>query len=303
MAAPGLVPPVPHLGQSPRPPTTGSTASFFPPPKSSLSSFQPESILPRSIPTTSNDRIYCKILAHNAVHAAFAGYTGITGEPAAQVRAAQLASNDARGPERQNWRGCHPCPFSPASSLLSHSKVGLVNTHYVYLPIPVIIQVGGGLGCTRMAFGAGGVVTCTHTDAQTSAVTHVCPQAPRKVDPRGKAWNRLRASIGQVTTEAPAGCCGGPASGSLGLHQPQRPRGVMRLGTIAVVACFEALTHNHRHHRQHHHPFNSPTLCDAQTVCHQQEGRLRLGRRLRGTAPAWAESFFGAARSAAAAGE
>lgn len=71
----------------------------------------------RSIPTTSNDRIYCKILAHNAVHAAFAGYTGIT--------------------------------------------VGLVNTHYVYLPIPVIIQ------------------------------------APRRVDPRGKMWNRLRASIGQ----------------------------------------------------------------------------------------------------------
>jgi 6-phosphofructokinase len=27
----------------------------------------------RAIPTTSNDRIYCKILAHNAVHAAFAG--------------------------------------------------------------------------------------------------------------------------------------------------------------------------------------------------------------------------------------
>eukprot|EP00878_Enallax_costatus_P001477 GHUV01001628.1.p1 GENE.GHUV01001628.1~~GHUV01001628.1.p1 ORF type:complete len:516 (+),score=141.69 GHUV01001628.1:418-1965(+) len=71
----------------------------------------------RSIPTTSNDRIYCKILAHNAVHGAFAGYTGIT--------------------------------------------VGLVNTHYVYLPIPVIIQ------------------------------------AVRKVDPRGKMWNRLRASIGQ----------------------------------------------------------------------------------------------------------
>ena len=71
----------------------------------------------RSIPTTSNDRIYCKILAHNAVHAAFAGYTGVT--------------------------------------------VGLVNTHYCYLPIPVIIA------------------------------------APRRVDPRGKSWNRLRASIGQ----------------------------------------------------------------------------------------------------------
>ncbi len=50
----------------------------------------------RSVSTTTNDRIYCKILAHNAVHAAFAGFTGIT--------------------------------------------VGLANTHYVYLPIPVIIQ-------------------------------------------------------------------------------------------------------------------------------------------------------------------
>lgn len=58
-----------------------------------------------------------QVLAHNAVHGAFAGYTGIT--------------------------------------------VGLVNTHYVYLPIPTVIQ------------------------------------APRKVDPRGKAWNRLRAAIGQ----------------------------------------------------------------------------------------------------------
>jgi 6-phosphofructokinase 1 len=73
----------------------------------------------RTVPTISNDRIYCKILAHNAVHAAFAGYTGIT--------------------------------------------VGLVNTHYVYLPIPTVIS------------------------------------APRKVDPNGKMWNRLRAAVGQPT--------------------------------------------------------------------------------------------------------
>ncbi|CAG9463338.1 unnamed protein product [Pedinophyceae sp. YPF-701] len=32
----------------------------------------------RAIPTTANDRIYCTLLAMNAVHAAFAGYTGIT---------------------------------------------------------------------------------------------------------------------------------------------------------------------------------------------------------------------------------
>jgi hypothetical protein len=50
----------------------------------------------RSVPTTSNDRIYCKVLGQGAVHGAFAGYTDIT--------------------------------------------VGLVNTHYVYLPIPMIIQ-------------------------------------------------------------------------------------------------------------------------------------------------------------------
>ena len=87
------------------------------------------SYLIRSIPTTSVDRIYCKaspcmpvvhwgpqrqlpkrletrstdeaccllqILAHNAVHAAFAGYTGVV--------------------------------------------TGLVNTHYVLLPIPVVIS-------------------------------------------------------------------------------------------------------------------------------------------------------------------
>lgn len=64
----------------------------------------------RSIPTTSNDRIYCKVLGQGAVHGAFAGYTGFT--------------------------------------------VGLVNTHYVYLPIPTIIQ------------------------------------APRKVNPQGRRWNR-----------------------------------------------------------------------------------------------------------------
>eukprot|EP00882_Tetradesmus_deserticola_P021290 GHRQ01023050.1.p1 GENE.GHRQ01023050.1~~GHRQ01023050.1.p1 ORF type:complete len:434 (+),score=225.84 GHRQ01023050.1:204-1505(+) len=71
----------------------------------------------RSIPTTSNDRIYCKVLGQGAVHGAFAGYTGFT--------------------------------------------VGLVNTHYVYLPIPTIIQV------------------------------------PRKVNPKGRRWNRLKTAINQ----------------------------------------------------------------------------------------------------------
>lgn len=31
----------------------------------------------RTTPTISGDRIYCRILAHNAVHGAFAGLTGV----------------------------------------------------------------------------------------------------------------------------------------------------------------------------------------------------------------------------------
>jgi 6-phosphofructokinase 1 len=81
------------------------------------------SYLIRSVPTTSNDRILCRMLANGAVHAAFAGYTGVT--------------------------------------------VGLVNTHFVYLPIPLVIQ------------------------------------APRKVDPSGELWNRLRSSIGQPNFNEP----------------------------------------------------------------------------------------------------
>ena len=81
------------------------------------------SYLVRSVPTASNDRIYCRMLANGAVHAAFAGYTGVT--------------------------------------------VGLINTHFVYLPIPVVIQ------------------------------------APRKVDVHGELWNRLRSSIGQPNLNDP----------------------------------------------------------------------------------------------------
>ncbi|GAB4819008.1 hypothetical protein N2152v2_006054 [Parachlorella kessleri] len=35
------------------------------------------SLIIRSVPPTSDDRVYCKTLAHSAIHAAFAGYTGV----------------------------------------------------------------------------------------------------------------------------------------------------------------------------------------------------------------------------------
>jgi 6-phosphofructokinase 1 len=81
------------------------------------------SYLIRSVPTRTTDRVLCRMLANGAVHAAMAGYTGVT--------------------------------------------VGLVNTHFVYLPIPLVIQ------------------------------------APRKVDPNGELWNRLRSSISQPPFDQP----------------------------------------------------------------------------------------------------
>ncbi len=92
------------------------------------------SYLIRSIPTTSNDRIYCKILAHNAVHAAFAGFTGVT--------------------------------------------VGLVNTHYVILPIPVVIQAPRRVSfvsicvCGRLRK----IMTCLQV-LHTCCMAHMCAHA------------------------------------------------------------------------------------------------------------------------------
>lgn len=73
----------------------------------------------RAIPTTTNDRIYCKVLGQGAVHGAFAGFTGCT--------------------------------------------VGLVNTHYVYLPIPVIIQVPSFCTVLEALFTASSIVAASHS--------------------------------------------------------------------------------------------------------------------------------------------
>lgn len=53
-----------------------------------------------------------------------------------------------------------PPPRPPPSSYTDFT-VGLINTHYVYLPIPTIIQ------------------------------------APRTVDPAGRHWNRLKVAVKQ----------------------------------------------------------------------------------------------------------
>jgi hypothetical protein len=66
----------------------------------------------------------------------------------------------------------------PTIEILSAGvTVGLMNTHYAYLPIPLVIA------------------------------------APRTVDPKGKQWNRLRAAIGQPTMTQGAQ---GTGTGTLG---------------------------------------------------------------------------------------
>lgn len=117
------------------------------------------SYLIRSVPTTSADRIYCRMLANGAVHAAFAGFTGIS--------------------------------------------VGLVNTHFVYLPIPIIIQ------------------------------------APRRVDSHGDLWNRLTSSIGQPNFDIPPmqmpGCALAPSPAGT-VYLARTPTSAVRRTSIDGVA-------------------------------------------------------------------
>ena len=149
------------------------------------------------MPCISNDRIYCKILAHNAVHSAFAGYTGVT--------------------------------------------VGLVNTHYVLLPIPgrhlraaqgelppfqlpaypglpvtacrnaarkyicrcssAIEANQTGLASTdNIGIRGAEVVRCNVLHAVIKRGVRLA-SLQMQVDPKGKMWNRLRASIGQPNFE------------------------------------------------------------------------------------------------------
>ena len=59
----------------PTPPSTTLRRHLCHPPLHAPHLFEPADLI-RSVPATSNDRIYCKLVAHGAVHAAFAGYTG-----------------------------------------------------------------------------------------------------------------------------------------------------------------------------------------------------------------------------------
>jgi 6-phosphofructokinase 1 len=95
----------------------------------------------RTVPTISNDRIYCKILAHNAVHAAFGGYTGITvvSSQNDQIHAVAAAVRNHAMHRRPGQR-------QSLNSFCVRPSQGLVNTHYVYLPIPTVISAPRKIG-------------------------------------------------------------------------------------------------------------------------------------------------------------
>ena len=53
----------------------------------------------RAIPTCSGDRVYCNILGQGAVHAVFAGYTGLSAHPSCRPMTC--------APRRDRWTGQH----------------------------------------------------------------------------------------------------------------------------------------------------------------------------------------------------
>lgn len=115
----------------------------------------------RSIPTITTDRIYCKVLGQGAVHGAFAGDAPRTAARCAALycsRCTAVAPDPLPGP---GWPGSPPaCALKSSTappwplwvyvyaslalygSLAGYTDftVGLVNTHYVFLPTTTIIQ-------------------------------------------------------------------------------------------------------------------------------------------------------------------
>jgi hypothetical protein len=70
----------------------------------------------RAIATTSPDRVYCKVLAHNAVHAAFAGFTG----------APTVAQSSLRAPEQVERGPACICAILRLAEVLNHAQPSLV---------------------------------------------------------------------------------------------------------------------------------------------------------------------------------
>lgn len=93
--------------------------------------------------------------------------------------------------------------------------VGLVNTHYVYLPIPGTHQASpradAGGRCFQWL-----CQTCAKQFRLCYSISHcrssfcaraVVIQAPRTVDPKGRSYNRLITAINQPSLSSEAAAC------------------------------------------------------------------------------------------------
>lgn len=181
----------------------------------------------RAIPTTSTDRIYCKVLAHQAVHAAFAGYTSACVGLVNTHYAILPISVIVQAPRRGEWHPflfpCGPCSRGKEEEggLPTPASTGRAHDTYTHRQCPTppppppspgrpqwtpwaAPTAGSAPRCSsRTALGAcsGGRLPC---HGQRSPTLHDSPAPPppsppnaTSVDPTAGAWNRLMHSIGQ----------------------------------------------------------------------------------------------------------
>ena len=146
------------------------------------------------------------------MHGAFAGYTGVTAglvnthyvRPSLSAVHQQLQLEGCRAVCDQSLalQGCRLPPVGQEGAW----PLSLACLAQVYLPIPVIIssprrvrpESAQPADAAGACFVVAGYPSICRLPANACTATGL-RAAPLQVDPHGKTWNRLRASIGQPT--------------------------------------------------------------------------------------------------------
>jgi hypothetical protein len=102
----------------------------------------------RSIPATSDNRVYCKMLAHGAVHAAFAGYTAVA---VGQVRLRCTAQGEC-GAKNGQQAAALLAELGCSSGRQASAASGLISFAVLYcvMPYPILSSLLLSCRSTRM---------------------------------------------------------------------------------------------------------------------------------------------------------
>ncbi len=121
------------------------------------------------------------MLAHGAVHGAFAGFTGIT--------VGLVNTHYCYLPSKcQELADNRPLRLSACMLLLSASPLAQGGKlHWAFCGVPISYARVGSYQSTKFP-------VCP---APIPSTVPLIIQAPRRVDPNGELWNRLRSSCGQ----------------------------------------------------------------------------------------------------------